>query len=94
MRDCRSQVLALLRRRLRLDQRLCLLAALAGAVDASGLLQVGRPGQPRKMFSTSMLARKVLGREMKARAWQSAKAPSSIAVTESGTVMDVSEEHH
>ena len=35
----------LLRRRLRLDQRLCLLAVLAGAVDASGLLQVGRPGQ-------------------------------------------------
>ena len=54
----------LLRRRLRLDQRLCLLAVLAGAVDASGLLQVGRPGQPRKMSSTSMLDRKALGSEM------------------------------
>ena len=83
----------LLRLRLRLDQRLCLLAVLAGAVDASGLLQVGRPGQPRKMFSTSMLDRKALGSEMKARAWHWAKAPSSIVVTKSGTVIDVSEEH-
>jgi hypothetical protein len=64
----------LLGRRLRLNRRLCFLTGLAGAVYASGSLQVGRPGQPRKMFSTSMLVRKELGREMKARAWHSLKA--------------------
>jgi hypothetical protein len=58
---------ASLRHQLRLDQRLCILVVLASAVDAPGLLQVGRPGQPRKMLSTSMLDRKALGSEM---AWR------------------------
>jgi hypothetical protein len=75
------------------NQSRCLLAGLAGAVDASGLLQVGRPGQPRKMFSTSMLDCKERGREKKAREEHSLKAHFPIVVSESGSVMDVSEEH-
>jgi hypothetical protein len=50
------------------------LAGLAGAVDASGVLQVGLPGQSRKILFALMLVRKELGREMKARAWQLANA--------------------
>ena len=45
------------------------------------------------MFSTSITGRKELGKEMKDREWHLAKAASPIVVTESGSVMDVSEEH-
>jgi hypothetical protein len=40
-----------------------------------------------------MLDRKALGSEMAWREEQNEKAPSSITVNESGSVMDVSEKH-
>jgi hypothetical protein len=46
-----------------------------------------------KTFSTSIVDSRELGSEMNVREWQSAKASFSIVVTESGSVMDVSEEH-
>ena len=45
------------------------------------------------MLSTSMLDRKALGSEMAWREEQELKAAGPIVVTESGSVMDVSEEH-
>jgi hypothetical protein len=68
------------------------LAILAVVVKASGLLQLGRPGQSRKTLSTSMLDRKALGSEMAWREEQKSKTPVPIVVTESGSVMDVREE--